>query len=259
MERINDNELESIIRDRLDEDPDYYLQFLKRIIDEIPLMVSEKELFESLKPSFTQKSPPLEEIFSGDAEKVEVDTSLTVSPEGVDRLFYPDARKKIKQWQQKYFDETLSEEARANARKNIKKVFESLIYKGQGRPDLSQEVKRDIRSNFRSIDSECRQIFEQAQRSEGNRCILIKQKFPDVGKEVVVAIRNSPLPIKRAERLRNIIISKICKCSIRAVEECVREFQLQNVSKALSEHGTITIRGRGKKAEIAPHKPVRKQ
>ena len=223
------------------------------IIGEVPVIGEDgkpvvlkpvEELFNLLKPSFTTR-PSLEEILSGQTIKKQQGNALYISPESVDMLFYPDVRNKIKEWQQEYFDVTLSGGKRDKAKDNILRVFTSLIYIGQGRQQekaLSSRDEAKIRLEFGKIDKSCREIFRQATRSLENRKLWINKKFPDVGEQIVKEgiLDSLYLP----ERLRNIVFAKKYKCTERAIEECLRKWQVLKYDKLLTkEKAPITIRG----------------
>lgn len=245
---LNDDELKAILKNKLKKDPLFYLDFLKRIINKIPGTISDNVLFELLKPSFT-KRPTLDKIFYRKPLKPK-DPFLRVSPESIDMLFYPQIRRKLKEWQQTFFDKTLPNFKRENAKGKIQMMFNSLTYKGSGREeDLSPENKRNIRNNFRDIDRKCKHIFKKTKRNLANRKLSIKEKFPDVG-EQIVNCREIP---KSPEKLRNEVFAKRFNCSIRSIEECIREFNLIKTSKLLSDPKvkSLRIKGSGKKADIS--------
>jgi hypothetical protein len=247
--KITDEEVVDILRNRLKKDPEYYINLLRKLIDEIPFEISDDILFDVLKPTFTQK-PSLENIFSGEEHQITSDDSLIVSSESVDMLFHPAVRNKLKDWQQNYFDKQSTEKDKEQVKQKFKKVCRSLTYKGSGRPSkLTAKDKRNIRADFRNVDEKCREIFRKAKYSEANKKKYVREKFPDVAEEVI----SNGRAIKNPEKLRNAILSKRNKCSLRAVEDCIAEFNLIESMELLNKTGsrTLTIRGSGKKAKIS--------
>jgi len=253
---ITDTALAEAIRTRLNDNPDYYLRFLKELIDEIEGDISDDIMFEFLKPAFTQKSPTLEDIFSGKEKTYQVDPTFVVSPKSVDMLFYPQVRKKIKQWQQIFFNKKVSASERITAEENLEKVFKRLTWKGQGtgkKNEITAEQKRVIRQWFRSYDEKSKEVFKKnnRNRNETHRNLLIKEKFGNIGEEVL----KQGLSISSPERLRNALLSVKTNCSVRAVTECIVEFNLIKAHKYLSDKEVegLTIRGSGSKAIITKH------
>lgn len=254
IEAITDTAIAEAIRARLNDNPDYYLLFLKKLVDEIEGDISDDIMFEFLKPAFSQESPTLEDIFSGRNTSSEIDDSLVVSPESVDMFFYPHVRKKLKQWQQTFFDEASTESEKLKAEENLQKVFKRLTWEGQGKRKknvVTAEQKRGIRKWFRFYDNKSKEVFKNSKRNSNNRSRRIKESFNNIGAQVL----KQNLSISSPERLRDALLSVKNNCSIRAVKECIVEFNLIKCNKLLSDKKTktLTIRGTGSKAKINRH------
>lgn len=232
------SELIASIKNELKNDP-YFIYELKRIIDDtITGEISDERLFESLKPVFTQKSPTLEDILSG--RETEFDSSLVVSPESVDMLFFPQVRNKIKEWQQIFFNKESKEGEKLKAEEKLQRVFEYLIFQGQGRPKaLTEEGKARIREDIMTVEATCKEIFSKSKRSESHRRLLIKEYFPKVADKIIER------QIKSPERLRNIVLAEREGSTESAIEKFLREEYryIKTFSKTNENITGATVRG----------------
>jgi hypothetical protein len=145
-ESIRDEDLKTIIKKRLKADPVYYTDFLKELIDSLPV-----------------KTISLE----------------TISGLPFDYFFYPEARKTIKEWQQIYRDEKSDRKARNKAKRNLQEVGQSLTKKGQGRPPkVTQDIKLEIIYDSYNFD---RILWKSKERGDSLvklKKILKKCEFP---------------------------------------------------------------------------------
>lgn len=248
---ISDDELEELLCKRLERDPIKYLDFLRRIIDKKPLEISDETLetfFELLKPSQSvEGAPPLSKLFSaGSGIKM---------PKGVDLLYYPFVRRKLKEWQQIYLDNKRGEQEREKAKKMIRRVFDNLIYIGQGRPKaLSQGNKKKIIGEFKKVYKICKDVFAKSKNSgpdSGHWNLLIKENFPDVA-EKILAIRHIETP----EKLRNCVLAKRYDCTRRKIEELAMRYDMTlDIHSIFSKYPTaksMTIKGSGGRRKIIP-------
>ena len=249
---IHDNKLEEIIKLKLQYNPNHYLNFLQKIIDEVNESIPDDVLFEELKPSLSvykgadkiDNAMNLEDIST--AEITWEDFTLLPSPESVNLFFRPGVRKKLYEWQRTFFDESLGNSnspQRFNAKKNIEKVFNALLFEGQGRPKaISEKAERQILLEKDSVQMNCKEIFSKNKRNRNSRNISIKEKFQDVGKQIVDEINNGSLFIKSPEKLRNVVFAKRYNCTERAIEEFIRDkyYALRVLKKASKKNPKIT-------------------
>jgi hypothetical protein len=85
---------------------------------------------------------------------------LVPSGEGIDLLFNPGVRQKLKKWQRDYFDPRLPDYIREKVRDNLEKAFSSLIYKGQGpKEKLTPGIKREIDAHYLRVRVKVENIF----------------------------------------------------------------------------------------------------
>ena len=152
QKNISDEDLAVILKDRLNSDPVYYTDFIKKFIDAIPCrLISPKVFFEILTP---------------------------------DKLFYPEFRRRLKKWQLVYskgrnsrndYQKTKAKEARWN----LEQVGKSLAAIGQGRPkSISNDTELNLRHDFTLVDQTCKKIYKRSKVSLTNRTLSIKEKFP---------------------------------------------------------------------------------
>jgi hypothetical protein len=216
---ISDTDIEKILSERLKEDPLYYLDFLKDIIDKsTPVVrIDHTTVFDRLKPEFNYRNP----VASDKLDKVKPDDfDLMPTPRSVDQLFYPWIRVKLKEWQGQYFDKRLKDHVRDNGKNNIEKVFMALTYKGQGRPrGITLDIEKKINFDFANVQQKCDEISKTRRWQNNNsREDLIRSSFPDVGSEIV----SKNTHITTADQLRNLVLSKRYGCSVRNIEDFVR-------------------------------------
>lgn len=237
---ICDDDLEKILKEKLAEDPFYWLDLIKRGIDELPYTCDEKWML-SLKsspliPSVTYTSAKrsylatlpiarLREISRGEGQKAEALVpaeiyNCTISPESVDTLFYPWTRRLIKEWQEQMYDERKPKDVRSKAEKNIKRIGELLTKQRRGvKKSITPEIKEQIEQDFNSVERRCKKIFEKAKQG-ANRRLLIREEFPDVAEDI---FKNHPV-ISSPKFLRNLILSCRYKVSQRVIEEALRDY-----------------------------------
>jgi len=224
--QITDEELENLIKERLKEDPEHFLHFLKVLIDGLPTEIPDKTLFKLLKPTFTDD---LSELSDGDIETLSESltrqdiindpTELRSNHDSVDMLFYPEVRRKLKSWQKTFFDKTSTEKERKLAKNKINKTFTSLIYVGQGRrKQLSEEAQDKILSDYSEVRKKCKQIFEKSKNSSANKKLLIKEAFNDIGGKV---LKDNPY-IHTHQQLRDLILAERHHCSVRTIQEFIK-------------------------------------
>jgi len=244
LKTLNDIEIDKLLRDKLSNNPGF-LDVIREIIDEIPEEISDDILFEHLKPSLTSKG---------------------VSPESVDMLFYPSVRKKLKEWQQAVFEESLKDYQRDRARDNIKKVFERLTFRGSGtRRVLSTKQESEVIAIRNDIKSTCRNIIQDSciadtgdEGISGYRKKLIREKFPwcrnPPDRDVLL---DRAARTKRAEEMRACVLaikysstSRNIKEIIRKCEEGFREFK--KYRKKHPSTKSILIKWIGKNKTILP-------
>lgn len=175
QESISDEDLKAIIKDRLKKDPIHYTDFLKELIDSLPVRaITPKTFFELLTFNL---------------------------------LFYPEVRKTLKKWQQTCLNERLDpnqKEKAKKARDYLRQVGKALVSIGQGRPKaISKDTELKIRYDVTKVDRLARKAEKKPLIKEG--LLTESEKFP------------SP------EVLRNRILAKRYKISIRQVEETLRK------------------------------------
>jgi hypothetical protein len=89
--KITDEELEKIIGDRLHKNPLFYLNFLKKLIDEIDEVIPDDVLFDLLQPSFSIH----DDVHNTSERPTYEGSALSVYTESVDMLIRPGVRKKL--------------------------------------------------------------------------------------------------------------------------------------------------------------------
>lgn len=217
---------------------------LEQIIDEFPEEISEDTLFELLKPRLSYPWPP------------QKTASLpTVSSDSVDLLFYPGVRKKLKEWQQAFFDKSLKQSQRATAGYKIENVFKRLLFQGSGsRKQLSAEQEDEVFRLRNDIKNACKEIIRGSTFAE--RRESIKKKFswcsnlPDSYKALEKAAST-----KRAEEMRARVLGIKYNCNPRTIKEIIRRrdegFREFRKLTAKDPHiRSATIYGSGKNKRI---------
>ncbi len=206
-DKIADEELEKIIRGRLHKNPLFYLNFLKKLIDEIDEIIPDEVLFDLLQPSFAvsdgghkrNKCSGANDISEG---LMYEDLVLLPSPESIDMLFRPGVRKKIYEWQCASFAKGLETSQRKEAKDKIRKVFYALTAEEKD----SKDVLSNQDAEYNKVDRVCKEIFNKQNKNKH-----IKDNFPDVGQEIVQEIDNGSLFITTPEKLRNVLLARRSK------------------------------------------------
>jgi hypothetical protein len=175
--KITDEELEKIIGDRLHKNPLFYLNFLKKLIDEIDEVIPDDVLFDLLQPSFSIH----DDVHNTSERPAYEGSALSVSTESVDMLFRPGVRKKLYEWQCVIFGESSSDSQRKEAMDKMKKVFQALMAEEKGGQDVVS--KQD--AEYNKLYKVCQEIFKRQDKNQ-----QIKENFPDIGQEIVREINN---------------------------------------------------------------------
>lgn len=236
---ICDDDLEKILKEKLAEDPFYWLDLIKRAIDEMPYTCDEKWML-SLKsspliPSVTYTNARrsylatlpiarLREISRGEGQKAEALVpaeiyNCTISPESVDTLFYPWTRRLIKEGQEQMYDERKPKDVRSKAEKNIKRIGELLTKQKRGiQHHMLPETLERIVADFTPVERACKKIFINT-KQDVHRRPFIKEAFPDEAGDILGRHNEISSP----ESLRNLILCCRHKVSQRVIEEALRD------------------------------------
>jgi hypothetical protein len=249
---VTDDELEQIIKDKLCEDPWYYLNFLKKIIDDLPITMSfygeadkavpfEEYLLSEespLKPVISLIDPRIDSrafmatLSRDQLEAIAKGADLEFDPkieviDGVDFSFYPWVRKTISQWIHKSLDiyELPDKADRLKEKDKVKRIFTLLTYEGQTGPGsgpkakkLTPSLKGQIESDYKEVYRKCKKILEA--RGGAERTKRLRKFLPDIADSVLnlVIIDRCTL-----EKLRNTVLATKYRISPRLVEESLRD------------------------------------
>jgi hypothetical protein len=229
---ISDEELKYQICERLKENPVFYIDLLKHLIDAVPAEISDDDVIALLTPSFgTYHGSEIIDglIIAGEMTDTAVKGKLGVedfvaipTTESIDRLFSPEVRKKLYQLQVKSVDPRLPKKEREDAKSKLIKALGQLSsFVEQGRPEaLSEDLKRKIMFEYSPVETMCRTLLDKHGVSHGSRNIAIKKNFPDVGEKVVKEIDVSMVSV---EKLRDLILAKRYDCTERSIQDLARE------------------------------------
>lgn len=235
------------LRAKLRQDPTF-MDVLKKLIDEVPEEISDDTLFELLKPALSHPWPP------------SPDSLARISSDSVDLLFHPGVRKKLKEWQQAFFDNSLKASQRAKAGYKIEKVFKRLLFQGSGpRKRLSSAQEDEVFRQRQDIKRICQEIIRGSSLAGGGvgwRRKLIKKKFQwcsnlsDSDNALEKAAST-----KRAEEMRADVLAIKYNCHPRTIKEIIRrrEEGFRELRKLNAKHPHIrsaVIYGSGKNKRI---------
>jgi len=231
-----------LLRNKLRNDPVGWLGNLKELIDEVPETIEERTLFNLLEPHHTETG---------------------ISDNSVDMLFDPSVRRKLKEWQRSYFDNSLRDFERDNARDKIKKVFERLTFQGSGaRNTLSEGQEDELFAERYDVKKTCKEIIKDCSVADGvmnHQRSKIKEKFlwcREVANEN--DLLQQAASAKRPEGMRKFVLALKYQCSPRIISDTIREKEegFRDSRRYFKKHPntqSISIKGSGKNKKILPH------